>query len=58
MYFVLGDASGKLTLYDGQTGDMIDSVNLGSVIESSPIAIDNRIVIGSRGSAIHSYEIE
>lgn len=58
MYFILAEANGNLSLYEGLTGARIDTVTVGSVLESSPIAVDNYIMIGSRGARIDSYVIE
>jgi outer membrane protein assembly factor BamB len=58
MYFVLGDVSGLFSLYDGRTGKKIDSIQLDGAVESSPIAVNNSVVIGTRGGLIYSILVK
>ncbi len=58
MYFVHGDVSGLFSLYEGKTGKIIDSMKLHGAIESSPIAIDNQVIIGTRGGIIYCLTIQ
>ena len=58
MYFVLGDVSGLFSLYDGRTGKKIDSIQLDGAVESSPIAVNNNVVIGTRGGLIYSILVK
>ncbi|MBM3452131.1 MAG: PQQ-like beta-propeller repeat protein [Bacteroidetes bacterium] len=58
MYFIHGDVSGNLNLYDGKTGLVIDSIVLEGAIESSPITVDNNLIIGTRGGYIYNISIK
>ena len=58
MYFVLGEVSGLFSLYEGKTGRKIDSLQLDGAIESSPIAIDNQVLIGTRGGFMYCLSIQ
>jgi len=57
MYFVLGDVSGLFSIYEGKTGKKIDSIQLEGAVESSPIAVDNKVIIGTRGGFIYCLTI-
>lgn len=48
--------SGYSYLIDGQTGEVINTIKLGATVESSPVAFDNHILIGSR-SAMYLLEV-
>ena len=46
----------KLEVIDGQ-GNLLDTINVESNIESSPVAFDNYIVIGTRVKGIFGLKI-
>jgi outer membrane protein assembly factor BamB len=52
-YVVIGDYDGKLSLLNGVTGELLDSIGLGSNIEASPAVYENRLVVGTRGMLIY-----
>jgi outer membrane protein assembly factor BamB len=47
-YVVYTNADANLYLLDGLTGEQLDRINLGSLIEASPAIYENMIVIGTR----------
>lgn len=49
------DVYGGIYLADGLTGKILFKTKLDATWESSPIAYNNRIVIGSRGNKIYSF---
>jgi len=51
-YVIHCTADGSMHLLDGLTGKLLDSMNLGSLIEASAAVYENRIVIGTRGQLI------
>lgn len=57
-YIFLGDFVGNAFLIDGATGETIDSIDLGSNIEASPVVYGNKLVIGTRGASINMLEIQ
>ncbi|MBQ5647727.1 MAG: PQQ-binding-like beta-propeller repeat protein [Alistipes sp.] len=57
MYIVTGDVIGNLYLIDAKSGEVIYRLQGGNNFESSPIVVDNCIVVGSRGREIHKFEI-
>ena len=48
-YLVQCDRGGFMTLYDASTGEKLNSVDLGSRIDSTPAVFGNMIVVGTRG---------
>lgn len=58
MFFIHGEVSGKLSLYEGKTGKLIDSIMLDGAIESSPIVVDNNLIIGTRGGYIYNITLK
>jgi hypothetical protein len=57
-YVYFTDVAGKLYLIDGESGEIIFKENTGSVFESSPIAIGNRIIQPARGNKIFSFIVD
>ncbi|MCT8138267.1 hypothetical protein H1D32_11195 [Anaerobacillus sp. CMMVII] len=43
---------------DASTGEIIDTINLGANIESSPAVFENMIVVGTRGGKFYGVEIQ
>ena len=58
LYFFFTDVSGNVYLIKGDNGEIIYKENLNMTFESSPIIINNRIVVGVRGDSIISFIIE
>lgn len=57
MFVVTGDVVGNLYLIEAKSGKIIKTFKGGNNFESSPIVVDNYIVVGSRGREIHKFEI-
>jgi len=57
-YVVVCDALGRVTLLKGTTGDGVTSIDLGIMIEASPIVYKDTIVIGTRGQKIYAIEVK
>jgi len=57
-YLVLCDSVGNMSLIEGTTGRVLDSINLGTNIEASPAVFDDMIVVGTRGQMIYGVRIE
>lgn len=51
-------ASGYMMLLDGQTGEVLSSVSMGSNVEASPVVFENTIVVGTRGCLVTGVIIE
>lgn len=57
-YIVQCDRSGFMKLYEGSTGKLLDTLNLGSRIDATPAAYDDMIVVGTRGQKIFGIKIK
>lgn len=57
MYVVTGDCLGRLYLIDGASGKIISTMRVGYNFESSPVAVGDNIVVGSRGTDIFKVKI-
>lgn len=57
-YILMPSFIGTLYLIDGATGEILDTFNLGSHMEASPVIYENKVVIGTRGTKIYGLEIE
>lgn len=57
-YIVNCDSIGNMILYDGATGKLLDTIQLGSNVEASPAAYDDMLVVGTRGRTIWGIRIE
>lgn len=51
-YIVQCDSAGRMFLLNGKTGELLDTIELGSNIEASPAVYENTIVVGTRGQKI------
>ncbi len=58
MYIITGDTNGYIYLIKGKTGEVIYKEDFANNFESSPIAIGNQIVVGSRGREIYKFIVE
>ena len=58
MYIFTGDTSGNVYLIKGKTGEIVATKKVGSNFESSPVIIDNKIVLGSRGNKIYKISLQ
>ncbi|MDD4395776.1 MAG: dehydrogenase, partial [Bacteroidales bacterium] len=57
LFIFTGDTAGNVYLIDGKSGKIITTRYIGNNFESSPIVIDNHVVIGSRGREIYKLSI-
>jgi outer membrane protein assembly factor BamB len=57
-YVFFTDVYGTIYLIDGLTGRMIHREKTAYIFESSPVAWNNRIIVGTRGRTILSFLIE
>ena len=55
-YILTCNASGKIRLVDGATGEVVYSLGLEQTVEASPIVFGNMIVLGSR-EGIYGFKI-
>lgn len=58
MFIFTGDAAGYVYLIKGKTGEIVASTRVGSNFESSPIVVDDKIILGSRGNKIFKISLE
>jgi outer membrane protein assembly factor BamB len=58
MIVFTADTGGNIYLIHGKTGEIILSQKIGNNFESSPIVIQNSVVLGSRGREIYKLKIE
>lgn len=58
MFIFTGDTKGYVYLIRGKNGEILFSKHIANNFESSPIVIDNTVVIGSRGKEIYRLSIE
>ncbi len=57
-YLVTFDSQGGGFLLDGATGALLDTTDVGSLVEASPIVYNNRIVVGTRGELICGIDLQ
>ena len=48
-YLIQCDRGGYVTMYDASSGIMLNSIDVGSRIDSTPAVFDNLLVVGTRG---------
>ena len=58
MMVLVCDCIGNVYIIDGKTGEFLITQRIGINFESSPIIIDNHVVIGSRGTNIYKLTIK
>lgn len=51
-YVLCANSVGTLALLDGLTGEVLDTIDLGSNVEASPAVYENYLVVGTRGMQI------
>lgn len=56
-YLIQCNKSGYIHLIDGQTGEIINEMSLGSNIEASPAIYNNWVVVGTRGGLIYGMDL-
>lgn len=57
-YLIQCDSSGNINLINGQSGILVNSINLGANIESSPAVFNNILVVASRNGTINAIKIK
>lgn len=57
-YIIQCDSIGTMYLLDGQTGNELDKINLGSNIEATPSIFNDTIVVATRDGKIYSINIK
>lgn len=58
MFVFIGDRTGNVYLIRGKTGEIVATAKVGLNFESSPIIVDNKIVVGSRGTKIYKIALQ
>ena len=58
MFIATGDTYGNVYIIRGRDGKILATKQIGNNFESSPIVIDNKIIVGSRGNEIYKLSIE
>lgn len=58
MYIVTGNVTGELYLIEARTGRVITTEHVAINFEASPIAVDDYIIIGSRGNKIYKFRLK
>ena len=56
-YLAVADSAGSLFLLDGKTGTLLDTIDLGGLVEATPAVFGNRLVVGTREEKIICVEI-
>lgn len=56
-YLVQCNKTGYIHLIDGQTGEIINEMSLGSNVEASPAVYNNMVVVGTRGGLIYGMDL-
>lgn len=57
-YLILFDSVGKATLFEGKTGEVLNTISLGSNVEASPAVFGDTIVVGTRGQQVYAIKVE
>lgn len=58
LYIVTADCAGNIYLIRGIDGTILDCKHVGNNFESSPVAIGNSFVVGSRGKTIYKLSVK
>ena len=58
MFIVTGDTYGSIYIISGKDGNVLLRQQIGNNFESSPIVVDNNIIVGSRGREIYKLSIQ
>ena len=48
-YLIQCDRGGYVTLYDASDGEKLNTIDLGSRIDSTPAVFNNMLIVGTRG---------
>ena len=58
LFIVIGNSNGHLYLFNAKTGQMLFDEVMSSNFESSPVVINNTLVVGSRNGNIYRFHVE
>lgn len=58
MFVFTADTGGNVYLIKGKTGEIVATKKVGSNFESSPVIVDDKIVLGSRGNKIFKISLQ
>lgn len=58
LFVFVADCYGNVYLLDGKTGERIFTTKVGNNFESSPVVVDDCLVMGSRGSMIYKLRVQ
>ena len=58
MFVFVGDVAGNAYVIKGKTGEILATARVGNNFESSPIIVDNKVVVGSRGNKIYNISLQ
>jgi outer membrane protein assembly factor BamB len=58
MFIVTGDTYGNIYIISGKDGKVLHRSQIGNNFESSTIAVDSCIIVGSRGQEIYKLSIQ
>jgi len=58
MFIFTADCNGYVYLIKGKTGEIVASKKVGANFESSPIVVDDKVILGSRGNKIYKIALE
>jgi len=56
-YVVIFDSAGKGFLLDGRTGELLDTVDVGYLVEASPVVYNDMVIIGTRGQKVYCMKV-
>ena len=56
-YLAVADYAGYLYLIDGVTGEILDTIQIGSLVEATPAIFGNKLVLGTRDEKIVCVEV-
>ncbi len=56
-YIVVCDTAGKAKLVEGTTGQVLSTLDLGGLVEASPVAYENTLVVGTRAEKICAINV-
>lgn len=57
-YIIYCTTGHYIYLLDGRTGEKLDAMNLGGLIEASPAVFNNYVVVGTRADSIYGIELK
>ncbi len=58
MFIFTADTGGYVYLIKAKTGEIVATEKIGSNFESSPIVVDDKIILGSRGNKIYKISLQ